>query len=121
MKEAKEGELYVQYSFSHWVLRRLHIRSKKDIWKTTEVAIPEIGTERVSLRTKFQGGVTSGVAKKPGGGRHCHNTFETESQPGNDIGETEDYLVAYTFGPQFWLPQKTFWHKLIARKRLRPG
>ena len=33
MKEAEEGELYMQHSFSHWVLMRLHISSRKDIYR----------------------------------------------------------------------------------------
>ncbi len=35
MREAEEGELYMQHSFSHWVLMRLHISSRKDIYKRT--------------------------------------------------------------------------------------
>ena len=33
MRVAEEGQLYTQHSFSHWVLIRLHISSRKDICK----------------------------------------------------------------------------------------
>ena len=33
MREAEEGKLYIQHSFSHWVLMRLHISSRKDIYR----------------------------------------------------------------------------------------
>ncbi len=33
MREAKEGEIYMQHSFSHWVLMWLHTSLRKDIYK----------------------------------------------------------------------------------------
>lgn len=47
--------------------------------------------------------------------------FETESRPGNEIGETKGYLDACIISSRFWLPRKALWHKPIARKRLGPG
>ena len=50
MREAEEGEPYMQHSFSHWVLMRLHISSRKDIYRR--------------IRGIFAMGRTSGFAKE---------------------------------------------------------